>query len=96
MGGCFVWETGPAMDAREWQARHGFGGVDEDVLEDLLVDYGKPIPAPAVRSGDPKLELSLACIHAVLPDSSLEDAIAYLQRGFLYLHRVSEDRTPLF
>ena len=77
------------MNVREYQAKHGFGGVDEEALEDLLIEYDKPLPPPAHQSGDPKLELCLACINAVLPDTSLEESIGYCQLGFLYLYRVS-------
>ncbi len=65
------------------QAYSGFAHVSEKTMEDVLVHKGKEVPAGDEGDIHRKTELALACIAAIKPDMSGQEASKCIARAFV-------------
>ena len=76
-------EYAPPLDVLSAQAHQGFAFVSESACEKLLTRMKKPLPEELGPDYDRKTSLSLACIAAIKPDMSAEDAAKRVNKGFI-------------
>ena len=76
-------ECGPAVDVLTAQANQGFAFVSEAALEKLLGRKKKSLPEEVGPDLDRKTSLALACLAAIKPDLSAEDASKTVQAAFI-------------
>ena len=73
------------MPLLDWHTFHGFPGVSEKTKKDVLTYKGASVPEEQDEL-DCQTLLTLACMSAVQPDLSDQEATACLNRGFLTEH----------
>ena len=76
-------ECGPPLDVLTAQANNGFAFVSEAACEKLLLRKNKDLPGELGPDFDRKTNLALACIAAIKPDMSAENAAKTLNKAFI-------------
>ena len=78
---------GPMQSLKHAQAERGFAFVSEKTCEDLLLHEGKEVPEGDDKDENHrKTELAMACIAAIKPAWTSEEASAALAKAFLAEH----------
>ena len=76
-------ECGLPTDVLTAQANNGFAFVTEAACEKVLYRKKKELPEEGGPDQDRKTSLALACIAAIKPDLSAEDACKLINKGFI-------------
>ena len=77
------YQQGPPVDIMVGHAHRGFACLDEKVLEGVLERKGVAVPDQDIPDLDRKVDLQMACISAVEPEWTEDQAAAALSHGFL-------------